>query len=187
MLTTLIALAASAMSFMPADSDKSRVELIASKDALVAGESMELALRFEIEPRWHIYWKDPGDSGMSPMVKWTLPAGVRVGELEYPKPKVYETSAGVNYVHEGPAVLIVRLDASGLDAGHAGGEVKIGASVKWLVCDADLCLPDEQVVEITMPVRNKSTAVRMNDFEAWTRAVDSARDHDPRPTTRPVR
>jgi DsbC/DsbD-like thiol-disulfide interchange protein len=187
MLTTLIALAVSAMAFMPADSDKSRVELIASRDALVAGESMVLALRFEIEPRWHIYWKDPGDSGMSPSVKWTLPPGVTVGELEYPKPKVYETSSGVNYVHEGPAVLIVRLDAAGLAGASTDGEVKIGAALKWLVCDEDLCLPDEQKMEITLPVRNQSTAVRMTDFEAWTRAVDSARDHDPRPTTRPAR
>ena len=47
--------------------------------------STTIGLRFALQPGWHIYWKNPGDSGAAP--KFTFSAdGGRVGELQWPYP-----------------------------------------------------------------------------------------------------
>ncbi len=35
---------------------------------------------------WHVYWRNPGDSGLPPEVAWTLPAGFSAGPLQWPAP-----------------------------------------------------------------------------------------------------
>jgi DsbC/DsbD-like thiol-disulfide interchange protein len=38
-----------------------------------------LGLYFKLEPGWHIYWKNAGDSGEPPRARWTL-AGRNYGQ-----------------------------------------------------------------------------------------------------------
>ena len=37
-------------------------------------------------PHWHTYWKFPGDAGLPTEIKWKLPAGWKVGEIQWPIP-----------------------------------------------------------------------------------------------------
>src|ERR1700756_3752431 len=55
------------------------LELIAEKQWIAAGHPFNLALRFELEKGWHVYWVNPGDSGEPPRVTWDLPAGIKAG------------------------------------------------------------------------------------------------------------
>ena len=43
----------------------SRAELIAERTALEPGQTVTVALRLQLEEHWHVYWKNPGDSGMA--------------------------------------------------------------------------------------------------------------------------
>ena len=37
-------------------------------------------------PGWHTYWKFPGDAGIPTELKWKLPPGWKVGEIQWPIP-----------------------------------------------------------------------------------------------------
>ena len=54
----------------------SRAELLSDRDAVGPGERFTLALRLRLSPGWHTYWLNPGDSGMAPEFRWTLPEGM---------------------------------------------------------------------------------------------------------------
>src|ERR1700757_2228491 len=60
------------------------LELIAEKNWITAGHPFNVALRFELEKGWHVYWVNPGDSGEPPRVTWDLPAGIKAGAIEWP-------------------------------------------------------------------------------------------------------
>src|SRR5688500_14865403 len=62
------------------------VSLHAASAEPAAGRTTMLAIRFKPEAGWHGYWSNPGDSGLPPAAKWTVPAGVRVGALQHPAP-----------------------------------------------------------------------------------------------------
>ena len=62
-------------------------ELVADKAAARPGAPTLVGLKLRMEPQWHTYWKNPGDSGLPTRVQWVLPAGWKAGELQWPYPQ----------------------------------------------------------------------------------------------------
>ncbi len=69
-----------------------RAELSADRPAAAPGESLWVALSFDLEPGWHTYWRTPGDAGEAITVNWTLPPGVTAGPLQWPTPERFDYS-----------------------------------------------------------------------------------------------
>ena len=54
-------------------------ELVSEIHSIQPGSVFYISVRFRMDAGWHIYWKDPGDSGMPPKVEWLLPEGIKNG------------------------------------------------------------------------------------------------------------
>ena len=66
------------------------LSLLSDKTAAVPGETFKVAVRANIEPEWHIYWTNPGETGLPTIIKWgDLPDGCTVSEVISPIPKRY--------------------------------------------------------------------------------------------------
>ncbi len=106
-----------------------------------------LAFTFTIDPGWHLYWKNNGDTGMPIMLNLTLPEGVTAGEILWPTPTRYEHSGGLlDYIYENEVTLIVPI---------SGSVAGIRADIEFLVCQ-EACIPGEQSMRITLPDRISS-------------------------------
>ena len=143
----LASIAASAAA--PYSGQHAKVELLADVSEIVPGETFHLGLRFELEPHWHVYWKNPGASGLAPEVDWDLPEGFEVGAMEFPRPERFELSGLVSYAHEGTPLFIVPVQAP--FELQAGDTVTVQASVFWLICK-DVCIADDAELELKLPV-----------------------------------
>lgn len=133
----------------PYSGQHAKVELIAAVSEIVPGETFHLGLRYELEPHWHVYWKNPGASGLAPEVEWNLPEGFEVGAMEFPAPERFELGGLVSYAHEGSPLFIVPVQAP--FELRAGDTVTFQASVFWLICK-DVCIADDAELELTLPV-----------------------------------
>jgi DsbC/DsbD-like thiol-disulfide interchange protein len=111
---------------------RARARLVVSGERIEAGSSVILGVRFDIEPGWHIYWRNPGGAGLATEVQWKLPEGLEAGPLRWPLPVAFTQSEGIpGYGYEGSVVLASELRAApGLDAASA----VVGAGVSWLAC-----------------------------------------------------
>jgi DsbC/DsbD-like thiol-disulfide interchange protein len=134
----------------PVAAQHGKIDLVAEQGSLAPGHSIRLGLLFDLEPGWHIYWENPGDSGEPPRVEWKLPAGFRAEEIEWPSPVRLGKPPVVNYGYEGRALLILRVRAPANL--RAGGEATLAAHVKWLIC-REICIPEQAEVSLTLPVR----------------------------------
>src|SRR3569833_1760696 len=90
---TIIALAVALTASLPlfaasssADLPHVHVQLIMPNAQLHPGAN-NAGLYFKLESGWHVYWKNPGDAGEPPRIKWTLPQGITAGAIQYPIPK----------------------------------------------------------------------------------------------------
>lgn len=133
----------------PYQGQHAAVELISDISQVAAGKSFHLGLRFNLEPHWHIYWSNPGASGLPPEVEWALPEGFSVGKIQFPAPERFEWSGLVSYGHEGAPLFIVPVQAP--DDLKIGEAVRIRASAFWLICN-DTCIADEAVLDLQLPV-----------------------------------
>src|SRR4051794_3025095 len=83
-----------------------RAKLLADVSAIQPGQPFTVGVLLTIEPGWHVYWKNPGDSGLSTSAKWTLPEGFKAGDLQFPVPTRFDLEGGlVNYGYHDEVML----------------------------------------------------------------------------------
>ena len=124
-----------------------RVALLAESTTLLDGRSGLLGLRFTIDEGWHIYWRNPGESGGPPEVRWQTPKGISVGELQWPVPDRLVAQGVTTYGYEYGAVLLApvhRAAGSGTDA-----DIPISAKIDYVIC-REVCIKESAVPALTL-------------------------------------
>jgi len=96
------------------------------------------------ESGWHVYWKNAGDSGEPPHVKWTLPDGVTAGPLQFPAPKRLPLGPLMDFGYENEVLFPLTLSTA---KGARSGPVVLHAHVDWLVC-REVCIPGKAELEV---------------------------------------
>lgn len=129
--------------------------------AVQPGAVLWAGLRFELIPHWHIYWRNPGDSGEPPRVRWELPTGWQAGDIRWPVPQRIPVGPLVNYGYAGETTLLVPLQVPETlpDSPSESGPVRIAADLSWLVCREE-CIPESGRLEIALPT---AATARTND------------------------
>jgi thiol:disulfide interchange protein DsbD len=152
-------------------------ELVSDRSVIAAGEPFRLGVFFKIPDRAHIYWSNPGDSGLPTQVEWTVAAGFVAGETAWPNPVGFhdeilkETSFG--YARE---VLLAATVHPPTELAP-GAQIRVGAKATWLVClDDSECIPESASLELTLSVAEKATvspkSALFDEFDSRTpRAV----------------
>src|SRR5512138_629338 len=124
-----------------------RAELLADVSAVKPGEPFWVALRQTIRPKWHTYWKNPGESGLPTEIAWKLPEGAKAGPIVWPRPHLYDIGGVINYGFQNEAVLLVQITPPT----NLAGDFKLAAEANWLVCE-DVCIPEDAKLALTLPV-----------------------------------
>ena len=60
------------------------VRLVPETSTIKAGDTITVATEINLAPHWHVYWKNPGDSGLPVKINWTLPEGIAVDDIQWP-------------------------------------------------------------------------------------------------------
>ena len=148
--------------------------LAADAEGVMPGGTIHVALNQKIQPGWHTYWRNPGDSGQPTTVTWTLPAGWTVGELVWPKPRQLRTGPLMDYGYEGQMLLPQTLTAPA-DA-KPGQSVTLRAVASYLVCK-DVCVPEDANLTLTVPV----VAAEAAPDATWGGAIATTLARAPKP------
>ncbi|MEM7136979.1 MAG: protein-disulfide reductase DsbD domain-containing protein [Myxococcota bacterium] len=145
----------------PVEAPHLQASLVTVESAVVPGETVTAAVHFELEPEWHLYWKNPGDSGEAPTFEWRLPEGFVPSEVAWPAPRPIPVGPLMNYGYEGELLLPVTIDVPETLSQQAaeGAEVELTVVTRWLVCRED-CIPGEATLTLTLPVRSEPTPPR---------------------------
>jgi thiol:disulfide interchange protein len=159
-----------------------QAELIAEPAAIVPGEPYWVGLRLRIKEGWHVYWRNPGDSGEAVAITWTLPPGFAADPIVWPTPSRIPIAHLVNFGYERETVLLTRIVPPAAIA--AGAPIGLEAHVSWLVCEKE-CIPGETRLSLALPVAGPGSSPGV---DPRTRALfDAARASLPQPSPWPAR
>jgi thiol:disulfide interchange protein DsbD len=125
-----------------------KLSLISERTALTPGSSQWIGLRFDLEPGWHIYWTNPGDSGEPPKVTWNLPNGIQAGDLQFPAPQRIKDHSLIDYGYQDKVILLSQLS---VPQSSTFNKADIAADVRYLVC-REVCVPGKEHVSVTLPL-----------------------------------
>lgn len=149
-----------------------KIGLVAEVREIAAGEKFYVGLHLEHPPGTHTYWKHPGIVGLATSVKWDLPEGFQVGEIEWPAPQVVKMAKYDAQGYEGETLLMVPITPP-KTIGET--EVTIRGKISWMccgkTCEPAVDVPVGVVLPVGKAVRNEATA---DWFEKSRRSVPKA-------------
>jgi thiol:disulfide interchange protein DsbD len=151
------------------DTGHVNARLISSHDVVAPGQSFHIALETALDPHWHTYWVNPGDSGEPVQIDWTGTEQTVPGEMVWPLPDTIATGPLINYIFEGAPLFPVKFTLS--DTAVPGDILQIEADAYYLVCK-DICIPEGTMLSIQIEVGDPVEDTLSN--AVISRALDDA-------------
>lgn len=152
-LLTLLLTTAPALA-LPVSAPHVEAELVAETLQLQTGDRPNwVALRLQPEPGWHVYWQNPGDSGLPTRMDWDLPDGVSAGDIHWPYPHRESLGELSNYGYSAEVLHLVPIHV----AVGSASPVMLKATARWLVC-ADICIPGSADLQLSLPLTSDQPA-----------------------------
>ena len=129
-----------------------KAELIPASLEIGPGEEVFVGVHLTLEPGWHVYWENPGDSGLPTTAQVSGPEGFEISPVLYPAPITLPQPGGLTcYGYEETACLFVRVTAP---KELKGESFELTAEVQWLVCE-ELCFYGEAQLTTTLQRRTE--------------------------------
>lgn len=148
--------------------------------------SIKAGIYFDIKPDWHLYWINPGDSGMPPEITWDLPAGFKAGEVIFPVPEKFIKSGQVTYGFTGELLLLCDIETPKEFYSEAEKPLHIKAMIDWMVCRESCALGrskisvtlseiDAEDIKAANAVKQRYTGVYPQSADSLDVSVDEVR------------
>ena len=146
------------------------VQLVLPQSDLYPGGPNHAGLYFKLEPGWHIYWQNAGDSGEPPRIRWTLPDGLTATPLQFPAPARLPLGPLMDFGYQNEALFPFSFNVA---QSAKPGPAALDANVSWLVC-REVCIPGK--AELGMRVQLAAAApasatTSSVDELLWTRGI----------------
>lgn len=129
------------------------IQIITTHQQAIPGEPVSAALHMELAEGWHVYWKNPGDSGLPPEINWQSAEGVAISDFSWPAPHLQPLPPLMNYGYEDSLTLPFSVT---LDEGYTpGDEIRLKGEAEWLICK-EVCVPDSASLEWLISIADTS-------------------------------
>lgn len=127
-----------------------------------SGPVMLGGIAIQMQPGWHTYWRNPGDSGVPPRFDFSKSDNLDSITILWPAPKKFDDGAGGKSLgYEKQVLLPMRVVAK-----DAGKPVVVRATIAYAVCEK-ICVPVEANAELAF------TSVASTEDGALTAALDT--------------
>jgi thiol:disulfide interchange protein len=145
-----------------------KAELLADTDAVVPGKPFTVGLLLRMAPGWHTYWKFSGDAGLPTELKWKLPPGWKIGDIQWPIPlKTVDPGDIETYGYENEVLLMQEITPpSKLDTSSA----KFSTEASWLVCEK-ICIPGGTTLQLDLAEASTSQPANTDIFARYRRLL----------------
>ena len=125
-------------------------------------------IAFQLQPGWHTYWRNPGDSGVPPRIDFSKSENIEAVTILWPAPtKFADGAGGISLGYQKQVVLPLRIVAKNADK-----PVTLRADINYAVCEK-ICIPVEASAELAF------TSVASTEDSALSAALDTV----PKPAT----
>jgi DsbC/DsbD-like thiol-disulfide interchange protein len=153
-----------------AETAELRVSLISSCDTVAKNTTFSAGVFFDLKPDWHLYWINPGDTGLAPKILWRTPTHLVASEIQWPYPRSMELDGINNLGYSNQLLLPVTMQTKDFNE----DQIDIAAEVSWLVCK-DICIPGKAELKKKISVGNTClVSPHANRFSDWREKIPEA-------------
>jgi thiol:disulfide interchange protein DsbD len=164
-LAVVLSFTACGFAALPDGKDLVKAELLADVSAIQPGQPFHVGVLLKIKPQWHVYWKNPGESGVATILDLKLPEGFKASPVQYPVPRQHEDPGGIKFNGYDDEVMLIQQITPPTNL-NPGTSVKIQGKSTWLVC-AKTCIPGSAELSLEFSVADRSAPANADQFSKW--------------------
>ncbi len=150
-------------------------------------DTIWIGVQMDIEEGWHVYWQNPGDSGLPTTIRWEDHPFFHPGSIHWPRPNRFDEDGVTTYGYSEHVTLLVPVITSAESVNNIESRVKhqleqdkipsLNADINWLVCK-DICIRESTSKSLDISVDGS-----FPDFsEKLLPKIQSAREQLPAPS-----
>lgn len=144
-------------------------KLVSNVSSVKSGETFLVGVLFEVKPDWHIYWKNPGDSGLPTDFELNLPKGFTISETHWPLPiKFISNDININYGYEDSLLLWTEVKAP--EKLNTIMPLSIEGTASWVSC-REICIPGESELSLKLNSVYKLKGNAKELFSSWSKKL----------------
>ena len=145
-----------------------QASLLADVTAVVPGKPFTVGVLLRMVPHWHTYWKFPGDAGIPSEMKWKLPAGWKVGDIQWPIPlRLTEPGDIQIYGYHDEVLLMQEITPP---TAIPESTIQLAGEASWLVCEK-ICIPGSANLQLDLPVAAQNAGANEEIFSRFRRSL----------------
>src|SRR5437870_3603801 len=145
-----------------------KAELLADTSTIVPGKPFTVGLLLRMASSWHTYWKFSGDAGLPTELKWKLPPGWKIGDIQWPIPlKTIDPGDIQTYGYVDEVLLMQEVTPP---PKIENSPIELGADASWLVC-ANICIPGSATLQLELPISATSQPANTELFARYRRLL----------------
>lgn len=146
-----------------------KVSLYPERTAVKAGDSLYVAIVLKISKDWHIYWQNPGNSGMETKATAVLPDGFTMKGVIYPVPVRFVEEEIISLGYKNEAVLLAVIETP---ANAKNGTYSLKFNINWLECK-EVCIPGKAEADVIIKISDKQTRQNKKWLSYYERYIQS--------------
>jgi thiol:disulfide interchange protein DsbD len=152
-------------------------ELWLADDTAKAGSTVTALIHIKMPADNHTYWRNPGESGTTPAIKWTLPPGITNGPIQWPVPTKEVTKSGgisiTTYDYLGEGAFVVPLQLAG---NLPPGPLELKAHIDWQQCDPTTCVQKRGDATATLTIGDQEKpSAHAEEIQKWLARLPKAK------------
>lgn len=122
-----------------------KARIITSRQAVGQDKSVKAALDLVLQPGWHIYWRMPGDGGLSPSLGKGESQNLKEVAISWPAPERFEMEGLYGFGYQGAVLLplVITLE-------KPGQAVDLALKADIMVCKT-ICVPQKLDLALNIP------------------------------------
>lgn len=140
-----ISVAANAAEGPWAQAEYLKARIVTEKTAVGKDATLNAGLEIVMEPEWHIYWRMPGDGGLTPELNWKKSTNLKDATLSWPAPVRFELGGLYGFGYKNSVFLPVTLTPE-----NPGDAITLTLHANIMVCK-DLCVPQNIDLSLDIP------------------------------------
>ncbi len=141
------------------------VDLACSNPSCKVGEPFWLAVRFTIEPGWHLYAPNTDEMGASMHIHWTPPKNLKIIQILWPTARCLEQDSILSYVYEKEVWVLVKVL---LEKPLSPKESVFKADISWVACQ-ETCIPGKS--ELSLDLLHPTNLVNPDQLNIWLEKI----------------
>lgn len=137
------------------------VRLLADLDEAAPGDTVRVGVLFHIDPEWHIYWRNSGESGMATEISLAAP-GWKSDPLLWPAPHVFVDKSGqlATFGYSDAELIWMPVHVPE----DAADTARIKVDVSWLSCKVE-CVPGWAMLSIPLSIGTRKPSDQAGIFD----------------------